>query len=154
MVEHRSPKPGAAGSTPSWPATRGQGTRGRPEAARDDVGAGLFGVYCMAVAEARKMEKTEDGGGTAPAWMAGGLSWGPRKFGELKSFFGEVRSELKKVTWPSKAEVKNTTLVVILTTVFFRSEEHTSELQSRLHLVCRLLLEKKKKTMSYTTTHT
>src|SRR2546429_4277444 len=38
-----------------------------------------------------------------------------------------------------------------------RSEEHTSELQSRLHLVCRLLLEKKKKknkkpnTISYTT---
>src|SRR2546429_5667222 len=33
-----------------------------------------------------------------------------------------------------------------------RSEEHTSELQSRLHLVCRLLLEKKKKntTMTYT----
>src|SRR5256884_2370628 len=28
-----------------------------------------------------------------------------------------------------------------------RSEEHTSELQSRLHLVCRLLLEKKKKSM-------
>src|SRR5687768_17940741 len=31
-----------------------------------------------------------------------------------------------------------------------RSEEHTSELQSRLHLVCRLLLEKKKNT---TNTH-
>src|SRR3989449_3099762 len=29
--------------------------------------------------------------------------------------------------------------------VLERSEEHTSELQSRLHLVCRLLLEKKKK---------
>src|SRR2546429_4942751 len=28
---------------------------------------------------------------------------------------------------------------------YTRSEEHTSELQSRLHLVCRLLLEKKKK---------
>src|SRR2546422_4777176 len=28
--------------------------------------------------------------------------------------------------------------------LFERSEEHTSELQSRLHLVCRLLLEKKK----------
>src|SRR2546422_8553345 len=28
---------------------------------------------------------------------------------------------------------------------YMRSEEHTSELQSRLHLVCRLLLEKKKK---------
>src|SRR3712207_7359234 len=36
-----------------------------------------------------------------------------------------------------------------------RSEEHTSELQSRQYLVCRLLLEKKKKTynsLSYTTT--
>src|SRR2546429_7343794 len=31
------------------------------------------------------------------------------------------------------------------TSCAFRSEEHTSELQSRLHLVCRLLLEKKKK---------
>src|SRR2546429_7162136 len=31
-----------------------------------------------------------------------------------------------------------------------RSEEHTSELQSRLHLVCRLLLEKKKKKQSST----
>src|SRR2546429_3305879 len=30
-----------------------------------------------------------------------------------------------------------------------RSEEHTSELQSRLHLVCRLLLEKKKKKIYY-----
>src|SRR2546422_7058552 len=29
-----------------------------------------------------------------------------------------------------------------------RSEEHTSELQSRLHLVCRLLLEKKKNTIA------
>src|SRR2546422_6223866 len=32
-----------------------------------------------------------------------------------------------------------------------RSEEHTSELQSRLHLVCRLLLEKKKKNMKQPT---
>src|SRR2546422_2803818 len=30
-----------------------------------------------------------------------------------------------------------------------RSEEHTSELQSRLHLVCRLLLEKKKKSHTW-----
>src|SRR3712207_6903634 len=33
-------------------------------------------------------------------------------------------------------------------TVNFRSEEHTSELQSRQYLVCRLLLEKKKKKKS------
>src|SRR5687768_17700368 len=32
-----------------------------------------------------------------------------------------------------------------------RSEEHTSELQSRLHLVCRLLLEKKKQNHTETT---
>ena len=32
----------------------------------------------------------------------------------------------------------------IKATIDGRSEEHTSELQSRLHLVCRLLLEKKK----------
>src|SRR2546422_6665596 len=31
----------------------------------------------------------------------------------------------------------------------FRSEEHTSELQSRLHLVCRLLLEKKKNNLMF-----
>src|SRR2546422_6864617 len=36
-------------------------------------------------------------------------------------------------------------VAAITTAVQGRSEEHTSELQSRLHLVCRLLLEKKKK---------
>src|SRR2546429_7071605 len=35
-----------------------------------------------------------------------------------------------------------------------RSEEHTSELQSRLHLVCRLLLEKKKLNNLNTSAHT
>src|SRR5690554_7330226 len=35
-----------------------------------------------------------------------------------------------------------------------RSEEHTSELQSRPHLVCRLLLEKKKKTKKTTDSYT
>src|SRR2546422_3989990 len=34
-----------------------------------------------------------------------------------------------------------------------RSEEHTTELQSRLHLVCRLLLEKKKKKNKNRTLH-
>src|SRR3712207_7882162 len=36
-------------------------------------------------------------------------------------------------------------LDVVVATTAFRSEEHTSELQSRQYLVCRLLLEKKKK---------
>ncbi|GAG42093.1 unnamed protein product, partial [marine sediment metagenome] len=35
------------------------------------------------------------------------------------SFLREVRAELKKVTWPSRNEVYSTTIVVILTTIFF-----------------------------------
>jgi preprotein translocase subunit SecE len=74
----------------------------------------------MAVAEARKMDKGDGGGGGGtPAWLAGPLGWVPRKLGELRTFFVEVRAELKKVTWPSRDEVYATTMVVILTTVFF-----------------------------------
>src|SRR2546422_7836924 len=43
------------------------------------------------------------------------------------------------------SESANCGTSLLLTRAFVRSEEHTSELQSRLHLVCRLLLEKKKK---------
>ena len=65
------------------------------------------------------MENNEEKGGGPPAWLSSPLGWGPRKFRELKTFFAEVKSELKKVTWPSKQEVYSTTIVVILTTVFF-----------------------------------
>src|SRR2546425_1108713 len=40
-----------------------------------------------------------------------------------------------------------------IATLTWRSEEHTSELQSLAYLVCRLLLEKKKKTMPIQNTH-
>src|SRR2546422_5580292 len=40
---------------------------------------------------------------------------------------------------------KDESRYAVLICTLERSEEHTSELQSRLHLVCRLLLEKKKK---------
>src|SRR2546429_6223001 len=43
--------------------------------------------------------------------------------------------------------VKYSRLSTCQTIFSARSEEHTSELQSRLHLVCRLLLEKKKTTI-------
>src|SRR2546422_4518155 len=52
-------------------------------------------------------------------------------------------------TWKQAAAPRRrppVTQAIISTGAFARSEEHTSELQSRLHLVCRLLLEKKKKT--------
>src|SRR2546429_7404576 len=48
-----------------------------------------------------------------------------------------------KAAQESKAQ-KDVLRVHQLVVVDERSEEHTSELQSRLHLVCRLLLEKKK----------
>ena len=51
--------------------------------------------------------------------MPGVLGWVPRKIGEGRAFLTEVRSELKKVTWPSRNEVKSTTLVVIATSIFF-----------------------------------
>jgi preprotein translocase subunit SecE len=37
----------------------------------------------------------------------------------LAVFYSDVRTELKKVTWPSKREVYGTTLVVIITVFFF-----------------------------------
>src|SRR5256884_364693 len=45
----------------------------------------------------------------------------------------EVRSRQRSCNWKWKSRRYSA----------YRSEEHTSELQSRLHLVCRLLLEKK-----------
>ena len=65
------------------------------------------------------MENNGERSGGPPAWLAGPMGWGPRKLQELRTFFAEVKSELKKVTWPSRQEVYNTTVVVILTTVFF-----------------------------------
>lgn len=66
------------------------------------------------------MEKSEEGsGGQPPAWLSGPLGYVPRKLQELRTFFSEVRSELKKVTWPSRAEVQATTIVVIITTIVF-----------------------------------
>jgi preprotein translocase subunit SecE len=47
------------------------------------------------------------------------IGWVPRKIAEGRAFLTEVRTELKKVTWPSRAEVQSTTLVVIATSIFF-----------------------------------
>src|SRR5690554_7761483 len=56
--------------------------------------------------------------------------------------YSTLKSNLKELSlygdWLAK---ENLTLKL----AYLRSEEHTSELQSRPHLVCRLLLEKKKK---------
>jgi preprotein translocase SecE subunit len=36
-----------------------------------------------------------------------------------KTFLGDVRGELKRVSWPTMAQVKATTIVVLLTVAFF-----------------------------------
>src|SRR5699024_11856292 len=60
-----------------------------------------------------------------------------------------ITTETKKVNKSSKSFLMTllavTKIVKVDIHVFSRSEEHTSELQSRFDLVCRLLLEKKKK---------
>src|SRR2546422_6544346 len=73
-----------------------------------------------------------------------GLSKDERKTGRnndiRKSWqFPRLACECLRTFFPPHTSLRN------LTPTSKRSEEHTSELQSRLHLVCRLLLEKKKK---------
>ncbi len=52
---------------------------------------------------------------TAPARTDGVRGW----WENSRTFLTEVRNEMSRVTWPSRAEVYGTTLVVILTSAFF-----------------------------------
>src|SRR2546422_7275326 len=59
------------------------------------------------------------------------------------------RNARRKATFPSSTDSVSGPAQSKFEPAGLRSEEHTSELQSRLHLVCRLLLEKKKKKQTY-----
>ncbi len=37
----------------------------------------------------------------------------------VREFLGEVRGEMEKVTWPTRAEVRGTTIIVLITVFFF-----------------------------------
>lgn len=41
------------------------------------------------------------------------------KAGQVKQFYTDVNSELKKVTWPTRDEVYGTTVVVLIAVIFF-----------------------------------
>ena len=70
--------------------------------------------------EDKKGEVAVEGGlNPLQARTASALSYFPRKFAEAKTFLSEVRSELRRVTWPPKTEVYPTTIVVIVTTILF-----------------------------------
>jgi preprotein translocase subunit SecE len=83
----------------------------------------------MAVADVERMEKVDKpekpekparpADGEPAGGLAGAVGWLPRKIAEGRAFVSEVKSELKKVTWPSRKEVYSTTIVVIATSVFF-----------------------------------
>src|SRR2546429_3685226 len=76
---------------------------------------------------------------------SGGVSLSPTLVARLASFQGWHRSPPPVNPWlklPGRLHVELRGISFPLGVL--RSEEHTSELQSRLHLVCRLLLEKKK----------
>ena len=42
-----------------------------------------------------------------------------KKSGKLSKFFRDIRSEFKKISWPSKKQVWNNTLVVLVTVAIF-----------------------------------
>ena len=81
----------------------------------------------MAVVEEEKVENKPEkasggeGGGTVGGGpgLPGLLGWPGRKLAEARAFFTEVKSELKKVSWPSRKEVYSTTLVVVATSILF-----------------------------------
>jgi preprotein translocase subunit SecE len=73
----------------------------------------------MASEEKKADAAAENAGNPLQARATSALSYIPRKFGELKTFMTEVRSELRRVTWPPKTEVYPTTIVVIVTTIIF-----------------------------------
>jgi preprotein translocase subunit SecE len=58
-----------------------------------------------------KTRESTPGGGV----LTRHLGWWTR----LTEFLGDVRAEMKRVTWPGRKEVYATTVVVILTSVFF-----------------------------------
>lgn len=73
----------------------------------------------MASEDKKADAAAENGENPLQARATSALSYIPRKLGELTTFMTEVRSELRRVTWPPKTEVYPTTIVVIVTTIIF-----------------------------------
>src|SRR2546430_7206029 len=65
-------------------------------------------------------------------------------------YLGFIWRVLRRLVWETATDQTTGLAAQMAYLLLFRSEEHTSELQSQSNLVCRLLLEKKKKTQQST----
>jgi|SRR5947209_3807253 len=72
-----------------------------PEAS-ERTGAGISGRQ----AETARRERTRAGSTSSP-------------FARLGQFLRDVRAELKRVSWPSASDVKNTTIITLVAVIFF-----------------------------------
>src|SRR5690606_40974095 len=83
--------------------------------------------------------------GVVPPRFVHGYGWGETQYRwPTARFCGRVPLHLAERVPRANRQHAYQKIVQLLLCVSFRSEEHTSELQSRENLVCRLLLEKKK----------
>ena len=58
-----------------------------------------------------------DVGGSSPSWPVYILRRAEAMLGKAKNFLGEVRVEVKKVTWPSRKDAMGGTMVVVVVVV-------------------------------------
>src|SRR2546430_3762797 len=81
---------------------------------------------------------------TSPAKNPGNKAWATRRVGGDQNGSDSFNASRRTISNAPATETRQTA----------RSEEHTSELQSQSNLVCRLLLEKKKRILATTDTRT
>jgi len=60
-------------------------------------------------------ERSDQPAKQRPEWLEDLIAYPVR----LRKFLSDVRAEMKLVVWPSRSDVSNTTLVVIMTTILF-----------------------------------
>src|SRR2546429_399345 len=105
------------------------------------VGTFILGIGFYSIPKLRKLKPfaLREGWLCLALWVVGVTS----------RWFANIYPWHWRVLLPISAAFEFLAFLIFFRAVASRSEEHTSELQSRLHLVCRLLLEKKKKSITY-----
>src|SRR2546429_4758534 len=117
----------------------------RPATPEEDIKKILSVVEHTCAEKGGKVEKTEQWGTRKLAYRVHKHREGIYVHQEIRTTHGELIAEIERRLRTQDAVIKYQTVRLDEDLKRQkRSEEHTSELQSRLHLVCRLLLEKKK----------